>query len=64
MKYVNFGRTNEKVPAIVLGCMRLTSLSITDATKYIEYVVSQGVNFFDHADIYGAGQHLWCDDPQ
>ena len=55
MKYVNFGKTNEKVPAIVLGCMRLTSLSVTDATKYIEYAVSQGVNFFDHADIYGAG---------
>ena len=55
MKYVNFGKTKEKVPAIVLGCMRLTSLSVTDATKYIEYAVSQGVNFFDHADIYGAG---------
>mgnify|MGYP003303785936 CR=1 FL=1 len=55
MKYVNFGKTNEKVPAIVLGCMRLNSLSVTDATKYIEYAVSQGVNFFDHADIYGAG---------
>ena len=55
MKYVNFGKTNEKVPAIVLGCMRLNGLTVTDATKYIEYVMSQGVNFFDHADIYGAG---------
>ena len=56
MKYVNFGKTNIKVPAIVLGCMRLSSLSVLEAAKYMEYAVSQGVNFFDHADIYGAGQ--------
>lgn len=56
MKYVNFGTTNEKVPAIVLGCMRLNSLSVLDAAKYIEQVVNHGVNFFDHADIYGANQ--------
>lgn len=56
MKYVKFGTTNEKVPAIVLGCMRLSSLSVLEAAEYIEQAVSKGVNFFDHADIYSAGQ--------
>lgn len=56
MKYVNWGNTGLKVPAIVLGCMRLNNLEEDQATKYIEKVMESGVNFFDHADIYGGGQ--------
>lgn len=56
MKYVNWGNTGLKVPAIVLGCMRLSSLDDTQAARYIEKVMDSGVNFFDHADIYGGGK--------
>ena len=56
MKKVNFGTTGLQVPAIAVGCMRLTSLDETGAAKYLEHAVANGVNFFDHADIYGGGQ--------
>lgn len=56
MKKVNWGNTGVKVPAIVAGCMRLNSLDELGAAKYIEHAVEKGVNFFDHADIYGKGE--------
>ena len=56
MKYVNWGNTGLKVPAIVLGCMRLSSLDDKQAAQYISKVMESGVNFFDHADIYGGGK--------
>ena len=55
MKKVNLGRTGLQVPAIVVGCMRLNSLDVNGAAKYIEDAVAHDVNFFDHADIYGRG---------
>ena len=56
MKKVNFGTTGLQVPAIVAGCMRLNSLDVSGAARYIENAVACGVNFFDHADIYGRGE--------
>ena len=38
---------------IALGCMRLNNLNLEDATKLIETAIDNGVNIFDHADIYG-----------
>lgn len=56
MKKVNFGTTGLQVPAIVAGCMRLNSLDVSGAARHIENAVACGVNFFDHADIYGRGE--------
>lgn len=56
MKKVAFGQTGLQVPAIVVGCMRLNSLDIKAAAKHIEHAVTNEVNFFDHADIYGNGE--------
>lgn len=56
MKKVNFGKTGLQVPAIIAGCMRLNSLDLSGAAKYIENAVAHGVDFFDHADIYGRGE--------
>ena len=56
MKMVNWGNTGIQVPAVVVGCMRLCALDVNDAAKHIEHAMEQGVNFFDHADIYGAGK--------
>lgn len=55
MKKVNFGATGIKVPAIVMGCMRITDLSVKEAAEFVEKAMEQEVNFFDHADIYGRG---------
>ena len=56
MKTIKFGKTGLEVPAIGLGCMRLTELEEWDIPKYIWHCISLGVNFFDHADIYGGGE--------
>lgn len=56
MKKVKFGNTGIDVPAIVVGCMRMDEISLEDAAKHIENAIAHDVNFFDHADIYGAGE--------
>ncbi len=56
MKHIKFGSSGLEVPAIGLGCMRLTELEPWDISQYIWHCISLGVNFFDHADIYGKGE--------
>lgn len=56
MKYINFGSTDLKIPVIGLGCMRITELDAGDLPRYIEHCLKLGINFFDHADIYGGGE--------
>ena len=55
MKKINWGTSGKTVPAVGLGCMRLTALSEKEAAAYLEKAVELGVDFFDHADIYGGG---------
>ncbi|MGL4482443.1 MAG: aldo/keto reductase [Lactococcus garvieae] len=40
---------------IILGCMRIIEPG-KNPVKVIETAYGNGINFFDHADIYGAGQ--------
>ncbi len=56
MKQIPFGSTGELVSAVSLGCMRLTALDRTQAANHISAALDAGVNFFDHADIYGQGK--------
>ncbi len=56
MKNVNFGSTGLKVPSIVLGCMRFADKSKKEMNSYIHYALDNGINFFDHANIYGGGK--------
>lgn len=44
------------VPAIVTGCMRISEMSVADATAFVEASLDCGVTMFDHADIYGGGE--------
>ncbi len=44
------------VPEIGLGCMRITGLTKPEAESLIRTSMEEGVNFFDHADIYGGGK--------
>ncbi|MGL5313985.1 MAG: aldo/keto reductase [Peptostreptococcaceae bacterium] len=55
MKKVKLGKTNLEVPAIISGCMRIDSLSEKELNSYIHTAMENGINFFDHADIYGGG---------
>lgn len=57
MKTMKFGRTALQVPVIGLGCMRITGLnSVREVRTLVDTAMEQGVNFFDHADIYGKGE--------
>lgn len=53
MKKVELGQTGIMVPNIALGFMRIESRTKEVAKKVIETAVGLGVNYFDHADIYG-----------
>jgi predicted oxidoreductase len=39
-----------------MGNMRLKELSVSEAEKLIRTAMDAGINYFDHADIYGGGQ--------
>lgn len=54
MKTVKLGTTAIEVPAVVQGCMRLTQTDQPE--QLLETAIEQGINFFDHADIYGNGE--------
>lgn len=52
----DIGKTGVKGSRIALGAMRMSSLSINEAEEVIATAVENGINFFDHADIYGGGE--------
>ena len=56
MNYIDIANGPAKVSRIVQGCMRMPSLSKEDAAKVIRTAYDCGVNFFDHATCYGAGE--------
>lgn len=56
MKKVRLGKSDLMVPAIAIGCMRLTELDAKGAEEFVLNCVEQGADFFDHADIYGGGK--------
>lgn len=53
MQYYNI--EDMRVSKIGIGCMRLGDLSDEQAKEYLDTLIGKGVNFFDHADIYGGG---------
>jgi len=56
MKKIKLGKSEIIVPNIGVGCMRIANLETEDIEKFIYTALSVGLNFFDHADIYGGGE--------
>ena len=56
MRYFEFGCTKRKVSVIGLGCMRMDDLTAKQVDSVIKASLDNGINFFDHADIYGDGE--------
>ncbi len=56
MRTIELGKSNMQVPVIASGCMRMNGLDEKQAASFIEKALSLGVNFFEHADIYGKGE--------
>lgn len=56
MKNLIIGDTNLEVSKIGLGCMRITELQDKkEVRNLIDTAMDQGIDFFDHADIYDGG---------
>ncbi|WP_160680143.1 aldo/keto reductase [Clostridium sp. C8-1-8] len=56
MKNIKIGNGQIDGSEIALGCMRMAGLTKNDAEKVIRTCLEEGINFFDHADIYGGGK--------
>jgi len=56
MKQIPFGKSGLQVPAVAVGCMRISNMSEKEASAFVDTALSNGANFFDHADIYGGGE--------
>jgi predicted oxidoreductase len=41
---------------IVLGCMRISSMTNQEISTLVHTALDEGINFFDHADVYGGGK--------
>lgn len=53
MKY--FDLCGFKASRVAQGCMRMGEMSKSDVDSFVKTALSGGINFFDHADIYGGG---------
>ncbi len=59
MKTVSFGA--ETAPAVIAGMMRITEKTDAEIRTLYQAVRESGIDFFDHADIYGGAMHV-CED--
>lgn len=56
MKYIQVKNTDLNVSEIALGCMRIASKTDSQVSELIRTALDEGINLFDHADIYGRGR--------
>ncbi|MBV5346697.1 aldo/keto reductase [bacterium] len=56
MNKVKIAKCDLDASEISLGCMRIADLTNQEIATLIHTALDEGINFFDHADIYGGGQ--------
>lgn len=49
-------KINDVYPSVISGCMRFSDFDRDGMNRYIHSAMELGINFFDHADIYGGGR--------
>ncbi|WP_086348048.1 aldo/keto reductase [Candidatus Enterococcus clewellii] len=54
MKKIQFGTSDLNAASVILGCMRMNNAE--DPQRVLETAFDQGIDFYDHADIYGGGE--------
>lgn len=55
MKKIKLGSTTLEIPAVAVGCMRFNQFTPQQMAHMIHTSLELGANFYDNADIYGAG---------
>jgi len=56
MRYLNIKNTITNASEIALGMMRISDMRLKDIDELVKTALDNGINFFDHADIYGKGK--------
>jgi predicted oxidoreductase len=56
MKYIKKPNCELNASEISLGCMRISDLTNQQISRLVHTAMEAGINFFDHADIYGSGK--------
>ena len=56
MNKIRIARCDLEASEVALGCMRIASLSNQDIATLIHTALDEGINFFDHADVYAGGK--------
>jgi predicted oxidoreductase len=56
MKYIDLGGSGLMASAIGFGCMRLQGIEPAEVSGMVHAALEAGINFFDHAEVYGAGE--------
>ncbi|MCK0473264.1 aldo/keto reductase family oxidoreductase [Halalkalibacter sp. APA_J-10(15)] len=56
MRTIKLGTSELEVPVVAVGCMRINSIDKKEAESFLQTALDNGANFFDHADLYGAGE--------
>jgi predicted oxidoreductase len=56
MKYIKVPNTDMNASEISLGCMRIADMTLQEISTLIHTAMDEGINFFDHADVYGGGK--------
>jgi predicted oxidoreductase len=56
MNKVKIAKCDLEASEISLGCMRIADLTKQNISTLIHTALDEGINFFDHADIYGDGK--------
>lgn len=54
MKKIQFGTSDLAATSVILGCMRMNDAEAPQ--RVLETAYEHGIDFFDHADIYGGGE--------
>ena len=57
MRLIPLGPTDRRVPNVVAGMMRIEEMSDAAIRELYDACRAAGVDFFDHADLYGSSRH-------
>ncbi|WP_342387754.1 aldo/keto reductase [Salinicoccus bachuensis] len=56
MEKIKLGGSSLEASRIILGCMRIADMGDPALASHVNRAIESGINLFDHADIYGAGE--------
>lgn len=56
VKIIPLGSSSLQTTEISVGCMRIAGMEPAAVDTFVQTSLDEGLNFFDHADIYGGGK--------